>query len=510
MTPQSLAQELQDFLAESPGSLVLEDGLVLFDLADAKFSISDENDKCLLHLWSTERNLVRRVTDAQRKNGSLLLEVRKFGQPKPTKLEICSERDQRSPSAKRAARAAFQRMFTAVLQKEYPAHTIEKLTSAPDLEHSFGPAYARGIVRQGRSAFAVIGVNNQELQPTIDGTLTAGLLWLQYCRENTTKYLVEGLRIFVPAGRSDTLRARLAHLNHSASRFQLYEFEQRDASVRQLDIHDAGNIATRLVRCPDHEAAQERFRSAIQQVISMVESGKDEVEMAVLSPSELAFRWRGLEFARVRSSLKPGSFQQEHEVIFGAGAYETALTEETAPFLRDLLHRMMLARRPGGDRHDALWRMQPERWLESLLMRDIQVIDASLDPQHVYRQVPAFAASDRAMIDLLTCTQDGRLAVIEVKASEDMHLPLQGLDYWARVNWHHQRGEFQKFGYFAGRQLSAEPPLLVLIAPAFQVHPSTDAQLKYLSPKIDCSLVGVNEDWRNGLRVIFRKSAAAR
>ena len=43
-----------------------------------------------------------------------------------------------------------------------------------------------------------------------------------------------------------------------------------------------------------------------------------------------------------------------------------------------------------------------------------------------------------------------------VKADEDIHLPLQGLDYWARVQWHHGRGEFLKFGYFGGRELSAE------------------------------------------------------
>lgn len=170
------------------------------------------------------------------------------------------------------------------------------------------------------------------------------------------------------------------------------------------------------------------------------------------------------------------------------------------------MRRVVESRRPGGNRYDALWRMQPERWLESLIVRDISAFDSRLDPAFVYSQVPAFAASDRAMIDVLTCTRDGRLAILELKASEDLHLPLQGLDYWARVNWHHQRGEFQKFGYFAGRELSPEPPLLLLVAPALQVHPATDALLKFMSTGIDCTLLGVDENWRNGVRVIFRKS----
>lgn len=77
--------------------------------------------------------------------------------------------------------------------------------------------------------------------------------------------------------------------------------------------------------------------------------------------------------------------------------------------------------------------MQPERWLESEVKRDITAVDAKLDSTHVYAQVPAFAASDRGMIDLLAGTREGRLAVIELKADEDIHLPLQGLDYWSRV-----------------------------------------------------------------------------
>ena len=505
MTPQSLAQSIEEFLAESSRAVVIEDGLVTFDLASAKFSISSDNNKCLLHLWSNERNVVRRVESTAQKKDVLRLEVRKFGQAKPTTIDICRDRDQRTPSAKRAARAAYQRLITAVLKREYPAHRVEKMTSASDLEHSFGPAHVRGLIRKGRSAFAVIGVNGQETQTTIDNSLAAGLLWLELCRANTDRALTEGLHIFIPHGRAEMVRVRLANLNHRASRFHLFEVNERDGAMTESDIHDAGNIATRLVHCPNPNAALERFKDAIATVKRMTSAATD-VEVVVLGPGELAFRWRGLEFARVRSALSSGSFQQAHQITFGAGAYETALTGETEPFLGDLVTRMMQARRPGAERSDPLWRMHPERWLESLIMRDIQAIDARLDPAMVYRQVPAFAASDRAMIDLLTCTHEGRLAVIEVKASEDLHLPLQGLDYWARVNWHHQRGEFQKFGYFPGRQLSAEPPLLFLVAPALQVHPATDAQLKFLSSKVEWTLVGVNEDWREGVRVIFRKS----
>jgi hypothetical protein len=94
---------------------------------------------------------------------------------------------------------------------------------------------------------------------------------------------------------------------------------------------------------------------------------------------------------------------------------------------------------------------------------------------------------------------------VELKADEDIHLPLQGLDYWSRVQWHHVRGEFQRFGYFEGRQFVDDKPLLFLVAPALHIHPSTDVLLKYVSPEIAWEFLGIDERWREGLKVLFRK-----
>jgi hypothetical protein len=109
------------------------------------------------------------------------------------------------------------------------------------------------------------------------------------------------------------------------------------------------------------------------------------------------------------------------------------------------------------------------------------------------------------MIDVLTLTRERRLAVVELKADEDIQLPLQGLDYWARVEWHRKRGEFQKFGYFPGIEIAEAPPLLLLVAPALHIHPATDTLLRYIAPEIECELVGIGERWREGIQVVFRK-----
>ena len=135
----------------------------MFDLENAKYSVTGETNKCLLHLWSEERNVVRRVLDLETKGETLRLMVQKFGLNRPTRLEIRRERDPRSASAKRVARASYQRVLERVLRKHFADWTLVQLNTAMDLERSFGPIYARGLIKRGLSAFAVLGVNREEL-----------------------------------------------------------------------------------------------------------------------------------------------------------------------------------------------------------------------------------------------------------------------------------------------------------------------------------------------------------
>src|SRR5215467_13856827 len=109
MIPDALARSLQEFLANARRAVVLEDGQLLFDLSAAQYSISAEKGRCLLHLWSEERNIVRQVIDVESKDDSLSLTVRRFAQARPSKLEICGRRDRPAPSAQRAVRSRYAR-----------------------------------------------------------------------------------------------------------------------------------------------------------------------------------------------------------------------------------------------------------------------------------------------------------------------------------------------------------------------------------------------------------------
>ncbi len=207
----------------------------------------------------------------------------------------------------------------------------------------------------------------------------------------------------------------------------------------------------------------------------------------------------------------------QQEITFGAGANETPLTEENEDLCRDLFARLFLSRHRDGAHTDPLFRMQPERWLESRIPhRPRRASCPSLRGDVLYSQVPALSSGDRGMLDLLTLDRNGRLTVIELKADEDLHLPLQALDYWIRVralNADRQRtamsdrplSAFEREGYFAGSEVSPLPPRLLLAAPALRIHPANQPVLRYLSPEVEWELIALSEHWRRELNIVFRK-----
>jgi len=522
-TPEQIAAVLEEFLAEHPKAIVVEDGKVLFDLRASKYSLATEHGRCTLQLWSEERNIVRRVSAAIERGAlrdrMLRLTTQRFGQTRPGSLDLLADRDRRSPTTREATRVRYLKVLERVMLRggggEWGEWKAEGFRTAMDLEKSFGPAYARGSLVHGQHAWAVIAVNAEETQATVDGILTLGVLWLAHCRENAGgRRLYVGLRMIVPRGMATLTASRLPWMNADAAQWELWEFDEKTEEMEQRDAADHGNLKTRLIHAASEEAVRERFAEAAERVMELVpELMRAVVEQKVRSGSEIVFLLHGLEFARVRMGYAGQSFNRMQEITFGAGVNETPLTAENAGELRELVERLFARRSVSGDKRDVLYRMQSERWLESELRRDVSLIDVHLDMAHVYTQVPAFAGSDRGMLDLLSVGRDGRLAVIELKADEDLHLALQGLDYWIRVRWHHMHhpdaggglGEFQRHGYFGGVWLAEGDPRLYLVAPALRVHPATDVVLRYLSPRVEWTLVALDERWRRQIKVVWRK-----
>ncbi|MGC1421337.1 MAG: hypothetical protein WA354_22475 [Terracidiphilus sp.] len=517
-TAAKLAEILEDYLAAHPAAALLEDGRVLFDMRLARYSVTESHGRCLFQLWSEERNLVRTVVEIQPRAQCLRVITRRMGAPKPQALELVPNSDRRTPTTRDSARRNYQRLLDRVLARAFIGSKVDGLRSAMDLEHSFGPAYIRGRLLRGTAAEAIIGVSEAESASTIDGILTLGILWLDHCRQKSNaRRHFGGLKVIVPRGAWRTTAERIAWLNHAAADFQLFTLDERSEELEAVDFRDSGNQIARLMHAFSPQAALERCQPGIDKVLALLpQNAKAGIELHPRSAAEVGLMLHGLEFARVRQGAGAHSFEREQEITFGAGANETPLTAETEDLCRELCARLFMSRHRDGAHKDPLFRMQPERWLESEFRAGLSDLLPSLRGDQLYSQVPALSSGDRGMLDLLTLDRSNRLVVIELKADEDLHLPLQALDYWIRVralNADRQPtagsdrplSAFEREGYFPGTEISPLPPRLLLAAPALRIHPANLPVLRYLSPEVDWELIALGEHWRQQLQIIFRK-----
>jgi len=516
--PARLVQSIEEYLADHPAAALLEDGRVLFDMRTAHYAVTEQHGRCLLQLWSDERNLVRTVVAARQRTQCLRLATRRMGTPKPQTLEFVPSSERRTPTAREASRRNYQRLLERVLGRAFIGSKVDGLRSAMDLEHSFGPAYTRGRLLRGSAADAVIGVSAAESASTVDGILTLGILWLSECRRKSpARRHFGGLRLIVPVGAVRTTAERIAWLNHEMADFQLFTLDERSEELVPVDFRDTGNLESRLVHAFSGTAAIERCQAGLQTIFALIPPlAKKRVEVRANSANEVGLLLHGLEFARVRQGVAGDSFTRSDEISFGAGANETPLSAENQALCRDLLARLFRSRCPDGAHTDPLFRLQPESWLEAEFRAALSDVFPDLRGDLLYSQLPALSAGDRGLLDLLTLDRNSRLAVIELKADENLHLPLQALDYWIRVRALNEDRQpplgggrpvsaFERNGYFAGAEVSPRPPRLLLAAPALRIHPANEPVLRAFSPQIEWELIALTEHWRRELKVIFRK-----
>ncbi len=101
----SEAAELERVLAElatSGRAQVHENGQRLAALSSLHCEVRSQGNSTLIHLWSDERNLVRRILRvAELSADRVVLQVQRFGRSKPDILEFTSA-DWESPAARQA------------------------------------------------------------------------------------------------------------------------------------------------------------------------------------------------------------------------------------------------------------------------------------------------------------------------------------------------------------------------------------------------------------------------
>ncbi|MGH9787047.1 MAG: hypothetical protein ACRD88_22990, partial [Terriglobia bacterium] len=373
MKPATSWEDLKDrielFLLSLRHPVLSEPGRDVLDLSNCHYSLSTQYNKLLWHVWNDQTNLVRQITAIRKETaGRMEIQFQKFGKGPPGTLILAESRAAPEQVARRSGRARYAQALRRALGRSFPQWKVEELTWEADLEHSLSGRYARGVLRRGQQAWAVIGSGEQENPSAAEGILTVGLIWLDWLRRREAAKVITGLKIFVPPGRAATTLQRLAWLDSQLAQWEVYE---NGEELRRCDPADVGNLKTSLgpaaepSRPPSPSPTWSERIEAISPVIA-AHTGVD------------GFRsWavHGLPFAR----------ETAQGTVFGIGRSETTLDEETFPHLEQLARKLLQFRSPESpDQRHPFYRLWPERWMQSQLVRQIARLGYDLVPGAVY------------------------------------------------------------------------------------------------------------------------------
>src|SRR6185437_8648951 len=202
-------------------------------------------------------------------------------------------------------------------------------------------------------------------------------------------------------------------------------------------------------------------------------------------------RFNGLPFARVRTMMGV------EKAWFGISRVMRPLNDASWEHLEVLVDELKFNRSDEApNRRHQLYRTAPEAWLESILRRNIKLLDANLILSPIYNQFRFV----RDKIDLLALRRDGRLVVIELKTQPDRAGVFQAADYWRKIELQRRRGLLERADLFDGREILDKPALVYLAAPAWSFHRDFEFFARCLTSDIELWRFELHEAWRAEVR----------
>jgi hypothetical protein len=143
---------------------------------------------------------------------------------------------------------------------------VESLTIASKLEYSLSGSYARGLLRNGSSHWAVLAVPHDETAEPAENRLTFGLLWLARAREVRRGFVV-GLRMMVAKGTSGAVAHRVLALQPQVN-IEIYGLDTTLERVWRIDPRSAGNQETWWVPRREAQALFDQAKSLVGAIVA--------------------------------------------------------------------------------------------------------------------------------------------------------------------------------------------------------------------------------------------------
>ena len=331
---------------------------------------------------------------------------------------------------------------------------------------------------------------------TVEAIFTGAMLWLEKLGARKKKPILD---IWIICEKHQAKNAQKLHA------LLTKRWKEKITVVgidRKSDQPRLVNLAKRKVR----ELWREKARKLVVPVNSepsvtaqkIIELLPNKIDIVYSKQGE-TLRFMGLPFARVRTILGT------EKAWFGLGRERRILSDESWSDLADLVDTLEVNRSSDAPnkRHEH-YRTAPEAWLESILRRNIKLLDGNLILSPIYNQF----RSSNDKIDLLALRKDGRLVIIELKTQPDREMIFQAADYWRKIELQRRRGILGATNLFDGREILDKPALIYLVAPAWSFHRDFDFFARTVAQELDLWRFELHENWRKNVKVLARESYA--
>lgn len=374
----------------------------------------------------------------------------------------------------------FGRQLKALLLAQYPHARIRNARYSS--RAAFSNRLAGFTLEHRTASHLVLAAGPEPGNPAFDTILATGLSWL--LRSNS-----KSLWLLHPAGQATATLNRLSLMK--ADSVRCFEYDpafERLYSTRPFSQSELFSRPVGELHWPDPDAVFPDWSRGITDLAP--KSINTSYRNGAINYSIKGLRFASIPVRNTSHSPQPGYLEYlDNSLVPTRG-------------LKDLVAEILIKRSwDSPDKTHPLYRLQPEAWLEAGLRHQLENFGIGIDPRFVYTQIPAWIGGDRSVIDILSITTEGRLVIVEVKATEDLNLPMQGLDYWLAIEHSRLRGDLERHSLFRGCRILDLPPVLYLAAPVLRFHRSFAGICKLMKPEIEVYQMGVNSTWRREVKL---------
>ncbi len=459
-----------------------------FAIQNTEMEIETEHDKVLFSFLDDKGYRTWRVVGAWYENSKILLDLARNFSTEQTKLQLIPRvAAEQLRDAVELARLEKATKIANLIISQFKNTNLVRV----ELNKENG-RFAQIVLRPKIGNEIAVLCDVSEKVP-IEGVLTTGIIWLSKLQRRK-KHPIDDIWILSRTRKAPELRKLHACLAETwKSKISIFRIFTKSSETKIEEMKTLKISGLWRFKPTKLAAIGNRSLSKISnEIIKLAPERMDHV----FSKSGETLRYLGIPFLRVREICG------EEKAWFGVERKRRALNEETHEDFYELVENLKVYRsHKSPNRFHLFYDNAPEAWLESILRKNIKLLDENLILSPIYNQF----RTSRDKIDLLALRKDGRLVIIELKVSQDREMIFQAVDYWRKIEHQRRKGKFDDASLFGEKKIADKPAIIYLAAPALSYHPDFAFLTKTISEEIEIFRFDLAENWRDEIRVLGRK-----